>query len=339
MYSKPLDAMRHKHEATVVKRVSRKDGEEAHSGAWKVAFGDFCLALMCLFLVLWVMAARQQERIQELMRAPGSSVMNEGQGRMPETVGGPRGSVIPREPMPNRGNVAVAGRAVIPGEGEPKPVSASEWVPTLRYETASELQALAQVLAQLAADAGLASNVHAVVMPYGLRVMLHDTERQGMFQRGSAVPSERFRRLLRRMGPLFAQMDKQMLVVGHTDSLQYTDLRHAAFSNWTLSSHRAMSARAQLLAGGMAAEGILQVVGMADRAPLDTQDAAGGVNRRIELLILTGAQARHIAAMFGMPRNAQPLTDGVDSALPDSAALHALRARMTVTQEGRPDAN
>jgi hypothetical protein len=28
-----------------------------------------------------------------------------------------------------------------------------------------------------------------VITPYGLRVMLHDTDRQGMFVRGSALPT------------------------------------------------------------------------------------------------------------------------------------------------------
>jgi chemotaxis protein MotB len=67
-----------------------------------------------------------------------------------------------------------------------------------------------------------------VITPYGLRVMLHDTDRQGMFVRGSAVPTDRFRKLLRKMGPLFAQMENQMLIVGHTDSLQYADTGYAA---------------------------------------------------------------------------------------------------------------
>ena len=51
-----------KHEATVIKRVSRAHDDDGHGGAWKVAFADFCLALMCLFLVMWVLAARNQER-------------------------------------------------------------------------------------------------------------------------------------------------------------------------------------------------------------------------------------------------------------------------------------
>jgi chemotaxis protein MotB len=109
-----------------------------------------------------------------------------------------------------------------------------------------------------------------------------------------------------------------MLIVGHTDSLQYADTSHSAFSNWNLSSNRAMSARAQLLAGSMPADSVLQVVGMADRAPLDTKHASAGVNRRIELLILTKNQAAAVANMFGMPGEREALGPDADTELPES---------------------
>lgn len=306
------------HGEAVIKRVSRKHDDEGHGGAWKVAFADFCLALMCLFLVMWVLAARNQERAEEVMRAVGGHQMDEGRGIMPESMGGPRGSLISREPLPRD------------PEAQPRSDERVDQIPArkVRYETAADLAALAQVLQRLSEDAGLGSNLQSVITPYGLRVMVHDTDKQGMFLRGSAAPSERFRQLLREMGPLFARIENQMLIVGHTDAVQYAGMDSAAFSNWALSTNRAMAARAQLLNGGMPASSILQVVGMADRAPLDTQDPKAGVNRRIELLILTTAQARNIAAMFGMPNQTTSLTDGVDAVVPDAASLNALRHQL-----------
>src|SRR5690606_40370181 len=38
----------------VIKRRRKKGHEGAHSGAWKVAFADFTLAMMALFMVLWI---------------------------------------------------------------------------------------------------------------------------------------------------------------------------------------------------------------------------------------------------------------------------------------------
>jgi chemotaxis protein MotB len=322
-----------KHAEAVIKRGSRKHHDEGHGGAWKVAFADFCLALLSLFLVLWLMAAREQELILVIMRAPGGSVMDEGAGRRPDPLnGGPRGSLIDRVPVPHFDATPAEKRA------EPAANSTGQGpgTPKAHYETPAELRALSQALEKISADLGLTSNLQTVITAYGLRVMLHDTDKQGMFERGSAAPTEPFRRLLNRMGPLFARMENQMLIVGHTDSLPFAARGATAYSNWDLSNGRALAARGQLEAGGMPAASVLQVVGMAERAPIDADDAAAGVNRRIELLILTSAQADSVVAMFGTPERSQPLVDGLSSALPDSRALQALRDQIIRTKGSTP---
>lgn len=320
------------HDQTIVKRGGGKHKHDDHGGAWKVAFADFCLALMCLFLVLWLIAARNTEALEQVMTESDGAKTDQGKGVMPEQVGGPRGSLIDRYPMPETGSTDEPGDKRATGEvGQGKGEPASEITPEkVKYETPDDLRKLSKTLSKMSDEFGLTANLDAVVTPYGLRVMLHDTDRQGMFVRGSAVPTDKFRALLRKMGPLFARMENQMLIVGHTDSLQYADTSYAAFSNWTLSANRAMSARSQLLAGSMNPESVLQVVGMADRAPLDVKRADAGLNRRIELLILTTAQAKTIASMFGMPDHTVPLTEQVKTALPDPTLLQQLRESLGV---------
>ncbi|MET0268720.1 MAG: flagellar motor protein MotB [Duganella sp.] len=320
------------HDQTIVKRGGGKHKHDDHGGAWKVAFADFCLALMCLFLVLWLIAARNTEALEQVMTESDGAKTDQGKGVMPEQVGGPRGSLIDRYPMPETGSTDDPGDKRATGEvGQGNGEPASEIKPEkVKYETPEDLRKLSKTLTRMSDEFGLTANLDAVVTPYGLRVMLHDTDKQGMFVRGSAVPTDKFRALLRKMGPLFARMENQMLIVGHTDSLQYADTSYAAFSNWTLSANRAMSARAQLLAGSMNPESVLQVVGMADRAPLDVKRADAGLNRRIELLILTTAQAKTIASMFGMPDHTVPLTEQVKTALPDPTLLQQLRESLGV---------
>jgi chemotaxis protein MotB len=179
------------------------------------------------------------------------------------------------------------------------------------FDSPADLAALSKKLEKMSEEAGLAANLEATVTPFGLRVLLHDTDKQGMFMRGSALPTGRFARLLQKMGPLFAQMENQMLIVGHTDSVQYAFAERTGMSNWTLSSNRAMAARAQLLTGGMRADSVLQVVGMADRAPIDAARTDANVNRRIELMILTRKQSRAVSEMFGAPGATHELVDGV----------------------------
>ncbi|WP_373888975.1 flagellar motor protein MotB [Massilia sp. ST3] len=304
-----------KHEATIVKRGGGKHAHDEHGGAWKVAFADFCLALMALFLVLWLIAAREQQNLKKIVRDATESGMLEGLGRKPEIASEPSGSMIERFDLP------MTGTSNADGPGAPS-------APRVAYETASDLAALSKALGELSAEAGLASNLATVVTPYGLRVMLHDTDKQGMFMRGSALPTGRFARLLRKMGPLFAQMKNQMLIVGHTDASRFAGPDSGGYSNWALSTDRALSARAELLGGGMRSESVLQVVGMADRGPLDAKEPLAGVNRRIELLILTSAQSRTVSSMFGTPGKPEALGKEASIGKTDEAALEELRKQL-----------
>jgi chemotaxis protein MotB len=304
------------HEETIVKRGGGKHHDDEHGGAWKVAFADFCMALMALFLVLWLIAAREAQTAKKIVRDNMDNGLIEGSGGKPEIAGSPSGSLIERFQLP-KSNGGSAG-----------PNAGSRSTVRTRYESATELAALAHALQKMSADAGLASNLATVVTPAGLRVMLHDTERQGMFVRGSPLPTERFAKLLRTMAPLFEKMENQMLIVGHTDSLQYTYKGPNGYSNWSLSANRALAARGELLVGGMRGDTILQTVGMADRAPLEAGKADAAVNRRIELLILTSAQAASVTAMFGTPAATEPLARNVDAVKPADEARRELRSQL-----------
>ncbi|WP_174873891.1 flagellar motor protein MotB [Vogesella oryzae] len=321
-------AIKDKHdEEAIVKRVSRGHEEDEHGGAWKVAFADFCLALMCLFLVLWVLAARNQEQLEAVMNTNGGSVIAEGNNSVLDHISYPPGSLIPREPVPGMAAEAKAPGKHSAGDTDNGDIRLSK----TRFDTAADMQELAQALADMSEQAGLAGNLQTMITPYGLRVMLHDTDKQGMFQRGSSVPSDPFRKLLLRIGPMFARIENPLVIVGHTDAAQYRGQTPGGFSNWSLSSSRAMSARANLLQGGLPAGQVLQVVGMAERAPLDAAQPLAALNRRIELLVLTTSQAKLIASMYGVPQQVVPLTAGVDTVAPNGKALQALQQKLQAT--------
>jgi chemotaxis protein MotB len=250
--------------------------------------------------------------------------MLEGSGGKPEVAANPSGSLIERFQLPhsNGGSQGPKAGAKESSEAQPKVQ------PHVKYESASELAALAHALQEMSADAGLSSNLATVITPNGLRVMLHDTDRQGMFVRGSPLPTDKFAKLLRAMAPVFEKMENQMLIVGHTDALQYTYKGPTGYSNWSLSVNRALAARGELLSGGMRGESVLQLVGMADRAPIDPAHPNAAVNRRIELLILTSSQAASVAAMFGTPGPTESLSKEASISKPGEEALQELRSQM-----------
>jgi len=305
---------------TVVKRVSRKHEDHGHGGAWKVAFADFCLALLCLFLVMWLLASRNSERMEVVLKSAGATLVDEGNGLNNTMAAGSRGSMIERYPVPAHGEVKMTGKG---RESSSTESDSQDPMAKRAYESAADLQALARMIERASAEEGLASNLRSAVTPQGLRLMLHDTDARGMFERGSAVPSERFKALLRKLGPLFAKVQNQLLIVGHTDASQYNDKGPGAFSNWALSSHRAMAARFHLMEGGMPEHSVLQVSGMADSALLDPEHPLAAMNRRIELMVLTSRQAATITAMFSAPRQSIGAGAGLEVESPE--ALQDLR--------------
>jgi chemotaxis protein MotB len=312
------------HGETIIKRGGGKHHDDEHGGAWKVAFADFCMALMALFLVLWLIASRDASQAKKLVRDNLASGLIEGSGGKPQIAANPSGSLIERFQLPhsNGGSQGPNAGARESSQAQPKVQ------PHVKYESASELAALAHALQEMSADAGLSSNLATVITPNGLRVMLHDTDRQGMFVRGSPLPTDKFAKLLRAMAPVFEKMENQMLIVGHTDALQYTYKGPTGYSNWSLSVNRALAARGELLSGGMRGESVLQLVGMADRAPIDPAHPNAAVNRRIELLILTSSQAASVAAMFGTPGPTESLSKEASISKPGEEALQELRSQM-----------
>ena len=313
------------HEGAVIKRVARRHEEEGHGGAWKVAFADFVLALMCLFLVLWVLAARDQENLRQLLTTSGGSPLMQGDGKQIDHMGNPPGSLIPRDPIPGPTGSQAASKSAL-RDSDKRSAQDQPEMPRRSYDSEADLRKLAAQLSKMSQQAGLSSNLQTIITPYGLRVTLHDTDQQGMFERGSAIVEPRFRGLLQQMGAMLGEIDNQILLVGHTDAAQYHSAGgFAALSNWSLSSNRAMAARMHMLQGGLAPASVLQVVGMAERAPLDREHPLAAANRRIELLILTSGQAQAVVAMFGSAADAKTKLPGVASALPNEKDLQKLR--------------
>src|SRR6476620_7158734 len=89
-----------KHEATIVKRGGARHTDDEHGGAWKVAFADFCMALMALFLVLWLIAARDASAVKNVLRDSKPSGLIDGVGGKQQITSNPSGSLIERFPLP-----------------------------------------------------------------------------------------------------------------------------------------------------------------------------------------------------------------------------------------------
>jgi chemotaxis protein MotB len=117
-----------------------------------------------------------------------------------------------------------------------------------------------------------------------LRIQVVDEKNKPLFASGSANPTPAAKRLLRIIGNALKSSPNTIRIEGHTDNTRYS--ANASYSNWELSTERALAARREMVAGGLNESKVSQVIGFADTIPLNAQDPKDPLNRRISITIL-----------------------------------------------------
>lgn len=164
-----------------------------------------------------------------------------------------------------------------------------------KLEGEAQMKQLASFIDHLAGQMQAKNNLEIQIVPQGLRILIRDDADREMYSRGSARISPFFRHMLMALAPIFQRIENRVMISGHTDSTPFSGDN---YSNWELSSDRAMMARRVLLAGGMPPERVGQVVAMADTMLDDSQNPQGSRNRRIELLIMTTQAETNLEQLF-----------------------------------------
>ncbi|MCU8040856.1 flagellar motor protein MotB [Shewanella oncorhynchi] len=291
--------MLHKNEPIIIKRRKRGKRNHGHGGAWKVAFADFTLAMMALFMVLWIMQiADQKERTMIVQYLRGD--MNPT-GPMNPFELSQSSSIIDLE-----GNMSIAPPIIpsnsMPRGSESEGLEEGALIPG-QFDTQAQLTVLARELNRVVQSSSMAENIAVTIVPQGIRILIHDNVNQFMFTRGSAQMQPYFEELLLSLGPILKNITNSMVISGHTDSTPYAG---SLFTNWELSSERALLARRVLERGGVKRDQVIQVTGMADQVPYITSDTAAAANRRIEALILTSSAEQLLRGMIGAPNDTVP---------------------------------
>jgi chemotaxis protein MotB len=76
----------------IVKRIEG-GGHGHHGGAWKVAYADFVTAMMCFFLVMWLMGSDEEIKssVEEFFNNPNSEMQVDSNAQNNKYVGGNTG--------------------------------------------------------------------------------------------------------------------------------------------------------------------------------------------------------------------------------------------------------
>jgi chemotaxis protein MotB len=166
----------------IVKKKSHGH-DDAHGGAWKVAYADFVTAMMALFIVLWLLSA--SEKVQ---KAVGGYFQDPtGQGRQTGTT--------------------------TAGIGETLTVN--------RKELESLKDKLEQAMKQIPELQHLENQVRMTITAEGLRIDLLETERGLFFDKGNPKPSEAGTEIIQVLATELVKLPNKVAIEGHTDSTPY----------------------------------------------------------------------------------------------------------------------
>ena len=275
----------------IIKRVKKGSHGGHHGGSWKVAFADFATAMMAFFLLMWLMGSTSEEQkgaISEYFNNP-SAVPGTSTVPSPTAINGPGGSStsmiqlgggmeLHRTSTEETDSADPAAQVAVNTEeaeklAEQMDKERLEALMTQLREAIDQRESLAQFKDQILLD----------VTPEGVRIQIIDHERRSMFPLGSPVLEPFADNILRELTTIIDNVPNRISISGHTDIRPYGRLN---YSNWELSADRANAARRSLIGGGLSAEKVGRVVGLASSVLLDPQAPDSPINRRISIVVM-----------------------------------------------------
>lgn len=256
----------------IVKKI-KKSAAAHHGGAWKVAYADFVTAMMAFFMLLWLLANPDKDRLKGLAKyfsptiadsAPSTPVSNTAPG-----AGGPTRRA---EADPSAAKGQPTFQAATAGTAR----GGTADVPATMRVMASELMVALEATPQAQGK----KNVEIQQDRQGLRITLMDTDQQSMFKSNTAELNPYARMLLAKVAQKIATIGAQIAIEGHTDGAG-----GQSDANWQLSGQRALAARSALIASGVTADRFAEVVAMGATQPVYPDQPSRPENRRISIVL------------------------------------------------------
>jgi len=249
--------------------------DDGPSKAWLDSYADAMTLLLAFFVLLYAFSLLDEKKFAEFKYGVeqafsfSSPAVPEGTGFLDEGVG----------INENAGQLAV-----VPADVQNEIDALLEEIAADQQVTPDEVEALRDAVeAALKAAAVQLDLFQVETDPRGVVVTLDETL---LFPSGSARIDDAAAPALGAIAEVLADLDNQILVEGHTDSVPTSGTVWP--TNWELSAARATAALRELNESYGLAGTRLSAVGHADTRPRSTNDTAEGraQNRRIEIVVL-----------------------------------------------------
>lgn len=292
----------------VVKRIKKVTGGH-HGGAWKIAYADFVTAMMAFFLLMWLLGSTAKgdlQGISEYFKTPLKVALMGGESSGDAT------SIIKgggKDLTRSEGQIKSGAQ---PEEKKIVDIKAAQQE-ILRIEREKELEKLKELKSNIEKvienNPSLQKFKNQILLDItseGLRIQIVDEQNRAMFQSGRAQLEPYTKEILHEIGKMLNEVPNKISLSGHTDAAPYSG-GGKGYSNWELSADRANASRRELIAGGMAEDKIVRVVGLSSAVLFNKDDPLSPVNRRISMIVMNKKAeeaARHDGGEVGVEAGA-----------------------------------
>jgi chemotaxis protein MotB len=288
-----------KEDAVIIKKIKKGGHGGAHGGAWKVAFADFMTAMMAFFLVMWLLNMNVSARVQiaQFFREPGVFSWKTGKAlpvnlsTSAPTSYSVKADANAVDNFTEKGgqNDNAASQAApmdsVERESLKKAISDSAQAARNLSEAKKNLESMIIEMSKTDGEIGeLLKSVEFKQQPDGVRIELIEDDDARFFESGSSGLTSKGRRIISLMARELGKLPNAIRLEGHTDSRQYGNGK-TGFTNWELSSQRALAARSVLAGSGTWAGQIGGVTGYADTKLYNQSNPFDQKNRRVSIFV------------------------------------------------------
>lgn len=263
--------------------MARRKGGAASGdagGAWLTTYGDTVTLLLAFFVMLYAISQVDAVKFQLLVSGLEDPFDNKAavQGLL-ETGNGIVGPTQRQEPQPT----GVQGIDIGPSNVElGRPTAATEQVPTRTLATESDLIEVRDQLLEAFELIGISTRLGAEIDTRGLVISIATDD--VLFASGSPELQPAAAELVGAIAPVLRDFDNEIRIEGHTDTVPLDD---NGYTNWNLSSDRALAVLGLLAADPRIDPMRLSATGYGEYRPIasNSTDAGKQKNRRVELVI------------------------------------------------------
>lgn len=266
----PPKKQKDKPQIIYLSRKKRSDSEHSHAGMWKVAYADFITAMMCFFLLLWLISTTPKDRLEGLAHyfaTKNSSATQTG-------IEDDKNKGIAKKSQPKEFLNSNSGDQIFDSD-------------KFNLVSAEEKQSFINTMNTVKKDKTLqefSENIVWDITSEGLRIQITDTNNRPMFKPNTAELAPYMKRILNAITGMISTYPNYIAIAGHTASI--IDANQNDIDYWRLSALRANEVR-KFLEPSLKPGQIVRIVGKSDKEPMTTSDPFNSQNARITITLLT----------------------------------------------------